>query len=184
MENVFEILVAKAKEKNKEATGEIIERLKPLICSNVKRGANGLDKEDLYQELCLVVLECICTYDLGKGVPFLAYVKRAMQYRVWNLRKAQRWEISLDAEDEQGNSLRDNISDPDGNVDVAILSRCETVRLKQALEMISSKQRQVILAHYFKREKLIQIAERLKKHPKGVMSLKKRGLSSLRDKML
>jgi len=62
MENGFEKLVAQAKDKNKEAAMEIIIRLKPLICANVKRGGMGLDKEDLYQELCLVVLECINTY--------------------------------------------------------------------------------------------------------------------------
>jgi RNA polymerase sporulation-specific sigma factor len=184
MENVFEKLVAKAREKDKDAAGEIIERLKPLIRANVKRGWIGLDKEDLYQELCLVALECVNTFDPAKGVPFLAYVKRAMQYRVWNLRKAQKWEVSLDAEDEQGNCIGDMLSDPNGNVDAAVVMRCEAERLKKALETLSLKQRQVILAHYFRGEKLKQIAARLKKHQKGVMSLKKRGLSALRDKFL
>jgi RNA polymerase sporulation-specific sigma factor len=183
MENIFEMLVAGAKEKDQQAAEEIIKRLKPLICANVKRGGIGLDKEDLYQELCLVALECVSTFDPAKGVPYLAYVKRAMQYRVWNLKKAQKWEVSLDAEDENGNCLKDNISDPDGNADVALLMQCEKERLKQALEALSAKQRQVILAHYFKREKLTQIAKRLKKHPKGIMSLKKRGLLVLRDKL-
>ncbi len=182
MESGFEKLVGKAKEKNKEAAGEIIERLKPLICANVKRGDLCLEREDLYQELCLVTLECINTYDPGKGVPFLAYVKSAMQYKVWNLKKAQRWEISLDKEDEQGNALRDNLSDPGKNAEEMVLMRFETERLKKALETLSPKQRQVILSHYFKGEKLTHIAARQKKHPKGIMSLKKRGLSALRDK--
>jgi len=184
MENGFEKLVAQAKDKNKEAAMEIIIRLKPLICANVKRGGMGLDKEDLYQELCLVVLECINTYDPGKGAPFLAYVKRAVQYRVWNLNKARRWEISLDAQDEQGNALGDYLSDPGGDADAALLKRCEMESLKKALEELSAKQNQVILSHYFKREKLKQIAARQKKHPKGVMSLKKRALSVLREKLL
>lgn len=184
MENVFEKLVVKAKEKNKDAAGEIIERLKPLICANVKRGGIGLDKEDLYQELCLVALECVNTFDPAKGVPYIAYVKRAMQYRMWNLKKAQKWEISLDAEDENGNCLGDMLSDPDANTDAFVFKRCETERLRKALETLSQKQRQVIFAHYIKREKLTQIAERLNKHPKGIMSLKKRGLSVLREKFL
>jgi len=184
MENGFEKLVAQAKEKNKEAAMEVISRLKPLICANVKRGGFSLDKEDLYQELCLVVLECINTYDPGKAVPFLAYVKRAVQYRVWNLNKAQKCEISLDVEDEQGNALMDNLSDPNGHADATVFRRCDIERLKQALEELSVKQRQVISSHYFNREKLKQIAARQKKHPKGVMSLKKRALSALRDKLL
>ena len=184
MENGFEKLVAQAKEKDKEAAMEVISRLKPLICANVKREALSLEKEDLYQELCLVVLECINTYDPRKGVPFLAYVKRAVQYKVWNLKKAQRWEISLDAEDEHGSALRDNLKDPGEHTEAAVLMRLEIERLKQALEELSIKQKQVILSHYFNGEKLKQIAARGKKHPKGVMSLKKRALSALRDKLL
>jgi len=183
MENIFEKLVVKAKEKSKEAALEIIERLEPLICANVRRSGNCLERDDLYQEFCLVVLECINTYDMGRGVPFLAYVKKAMIYRAWSLKRTQRSEISLDAEDEEGNALRDSLRDPDGDAQDAFFMQYENRRLEEGLESLSSKQRQVIVSHFFKGEKLNQIAAKQGKHPKGIMSLKKRGLLALRDEL-
>ena len=56
--------VIKAKQGDANATEEILKKLKPLIYSAIRRYASGWDKDDLYQEACLTVIECIKDFDL------------------------------------------------------------------------------------------------------------------------
>jgi len=183
MEYGFDELVLQAKQKDSRAAEEIISRLQPLVFSVIRSGSKTIDKEDLYQEACLVILECINNYEPQRGVPFLAYVKKAIQYRIWNLNRSVRYEISLDAPGTDSVSLSELLRNSDLSTEEKTIVRSETEELNKALTTLSPKQRHVICLHYFGEKKLIQIAKERKVHPKGIMRLKKRALIKLKKEI-
>jgi len=183
MNDEFAKLVEMAKLQDSKAAEEILTRLRPLICSQTRHDITGMDKDDLYQEACLLILECVKNFDAAKGVPFLAYVKRSMQYKMWNLKKAARYEISLDEPTQDETTLLDTLMSKASSVDEQVFLICKTDGLKAALASISKKQLQVLVMHYYEGIKLSDIAKIRDVHPKAVMHLKKRAINALCKKM-
>lgn len=70
----------------------IVERFRGFI--NKKKNTwwvPGADPDDLEQEIKMIVLNCIRRWDPSRGVPFWAYLQRAVQNRLHNLSgRAQR----------------------------------------------------------------------------------------------
>jgi len=183
MKDEFAKLVEMAKLRDPKAAEDILTRLRPLIYSHMRHDIAGMDKDDLYQEACLLILECVKNFDAAKGVPFLAYVKRSMQYKMWNLKKTAVNEISLDEPTQDGTTLLDTLMSKDSSVDEQVFLICKTDELKRALVSISKKQLQVLVMHYFEGIKLSDIAKIRGVHPKAVLHLKKRALKALCKKM-
>jgi len=181
--NNFEEMVEKAKKRETKSTEMIIERLRPLILSNIRKSASFLEKEDVFQELCLVAIECIDSFDPKKGSYFLAYVKQAMQYKVWELNKSRVEMLSLDAEDEFGRTLLDNLPEADINLEDIVLSTFQNEALIEAVSKLTQKQQKVIKEYYFLGHRLKEITKKERKHPKASMQLKKRAILALRNKM-
>ena len=58
----FKELLIQAKEGNHEAEEQMLELYKPLILK--ESIIDGVFDDDLYQELCITLLHCICKFDL------------------------------------------------------------------------------------------------------------------------
>lgn len=185
MEYLFKDLVEKAKSNETAAIQEVINRLRPLVCSAIRRCGARHEWEDLYQEACLVVLECLRDFDPSRGVPFLVYVKKRVYFRLMNATRQRVSAISLDKEIEGHDgdtcTLSDLIIDPQGNVEEAVEKSGEIKRLYSAIGKLSPKQKGVILMHFFYGLKYKDIARLRNSHYKSVLRLKDRALKSLRE---
>ncbi len=185
MEYLLKGLVERAKGGDTAAAQQVIDRLYPLICSAMRRHGHGLDREDLYQEACLIVLQCIKDFDPSKGIPFLVYVKKRVYFGLMNVGRQRVLAISLDKEleghDGDTCTLADLLVSPQLGVDETVVQSDEVRRLYCAIGKLSSKQRQVVLLHFFYGLKYKDIARARNIHYKSVLRLKDRALKSLKE---
>ena len=185
MKYQYQSLVEEAKKGNKGAMNQLIENMKPLIYSAIGRYGRGYDREDLYQEACLILMESVYSFDPNRGVPFLAYIKSRVYYGIFNRTRNKVFHLSIDAPLEEGGeeTLGDILQDPSARVEEKIIAGEDRARLVEALNRLSPKQKQVIELHYFSDLKLKDIAERRNVHYKGILRLKKRALENLAEMM-
>jgi len=181
----FQQLVEEAKKGDKEAMIQIIENIKPLIYSAIGKYGRGYDREDLYQEACLILVESVCSFDPGRGVPFLSYIKSRIYYGIFNKTRNKAYHLSIDVPLNEGGdeTLGDILEDPHARFEEEIFAREDKERLIAALNRLSPKQRQVIELYYFSGMKLREIAKMRNVHYKGVLRLKERALKNLADMM-
>lgn len=184
---VLKELVEKAKQGDSAAAEEIIVRLRPLIYSVISQRGSGSDRDDLYQQACLIVLECIKDFNPSRGVPFLIYVKKKVYFGLLNVSRHKSDTISLDQEikgyDSEGCTLSHLLESKDPGVEEVVMQNYDARQLYHAIGRLSPKQRQVILLHFFKGLKFKDIARVRKSHYKSVLRLKDRALKFLREEM-
>ena len=82
---LYKELVDKARKGDKRAMEDLLDKLKPLIYSAIRRFSKGVDTEDLYQEACVILLESVRDFDEERKVPFLAFAKSRIHYGIHNL---------------------------------------------------------------------------------------------------
>lgn len=185
MEYLLKGLVERAKRGETVAAQQVIDRLHPLICSAIRRHGGEPDREDLYQETCLIILQCIRDFDPSKGVPFLVYVNKRVRFGLMNICRRRVSTISLDKELEGHDSdtctLADLLMSPQPGVDETVVQGDEVRHLYHAISKLSPKQRQVILLHFFYGLKYRDIARARNSHYKSVLRLKDRALKSLKE---
>lgn len=183
MNYLFKDLVDKAKAGCQDSQMEILNRLKPLIYSILKRYAWSLDREEMLQEANLAVLEGIQEFDEARGIPFLAYIKNRLRFAVYNKARRHRIFYSLNTSAAEGDSrdfldlLEDEHADPLGNV----LNKENTGKIQSALEQLAPRQKQVICLHYIHRISLKDIARQLNVSYKTVLRAKDKALSTLEE---
>jgi len=185
LEYLFKELVERAKEGEATAAQQLIDKLYPLIHCAMRRCGTWLDREDLYQEACLIILQCIKDFVPSKGVPFLVYVKKRVYFGLTNIARQGIQTVSLDKEFEGHDgdicTLADLLMSPQPGVEEKVVQDDEVRRLYRAIRKLSPKQRQVILLHFFHGLRYKDIARARNSHYKSVLRLKDRALKSLKE---
>ena len=134
----------------------------------------------MYQDACVILLEAVRDFDEERKVPFLAFAKSRIYYGIYNLTRKTTYEVSIDEPLwEEGQALLDQLEDT-GQVVEERVARLEVIKnLKQAMEGLTQKQREVIYDHYFCGKKLKDIAIDRGVHYKTVLGLKNRAIKEL-----
>lgn len=178
---MFQELVKNAKQGDKNAKREIIERLQPLIISSIKRYYyNKNEFEDLIQEGNVKILESIKSYDEETGVFFLGYVKTMLRYMYLDKHK-QKKHTSLNEKVGEGNDeIIDLLVSDDEDILEDIALREEIEVLRQKLEHITERQRDVVVLFYIEKLPIGQIAEKLGVSYRTVVNTKGMALKNLR----
>ncbi|HHY83802.1 MAG TPA: sigma-70 family RNA polymerase sigma factor [Clostridiales bacterium] len=160
-------LVNQAKNGSHHALEKLIARLQPLIYSTIRRHAAGPDWEDLLQEAALVILEGIRDYNETTGIPFLAYIKIKLNFHIYNLCRRQRKKefynnsfYNISPESNEVDPM-DLIVDETNDTLGYVLKREQAAAVKEALESLDLKHRQVIILYHFKKLSLREIAKKL-----------------------
>lgn len=179
----YQTLVEKAKKGDKESMAQLIQNMHPLIYSAIRRYGKDSDKEDLYQEACIILIESVYSYEPERGVAFLTYIKKRIYYGIFNRTRNNTCYVSINQplEDGETNTLEDIIEDPNAQVEQKIIDNEEKDRLMSAISHLSPKQRQVIELHYMSGMTLKDIAKARGVHYKGVLRLKDRALKKLAE---
>jgi len=77
-------LIAKAKQKNLKAMGEIFNKFKPLLKSRAKRYSRmGLEYEDVFQQGALLFILAVYEYKEKPPTTFAGYMKKRMDWGLW-----------------------------------------------------------------------------------------------------
>lgn len=178
---MFDKLIISAKSGDKRAKEEIINRLQPLIISSIKRYYNySYEYEDLVQDGNLMILQCIEDYDESKGAQFLGYVKLRLKY-MYLLKHRTKRHLSLNepAEDGEIEIIDILVSENKGVLDL-VLEKEMSIRLRKAIEGLTSRQREIIICYYIGGRTLEEVSEMLGISYRTVVNTKARAMEKLK----
>ena len=167
---------------------KLIEMVEPLIKSSMKKYYYGYtNREDLIQEGRFKILDCLETFDKGKGVYFLGYVKAQLRYLYLNLSKLKEFEISLNSKIDLGEGsveMIDTLIDENVDIDGDYVKKCEHENLRNAMDILTEKEAQVLKMYYFENMGMKDIAKDLGLAYRTVVNTKTNGLEKLRSIIL
>lgn len=183
MEYQLKPLVRRAKTGDNSAAEEILKKVKPLILSCISSCCSSFGIDDLYQEAAIEVLYSIKNFDESRGIPFLAFLKKRIYYKLKNLTRYHHQALSLDepiTDDGSELTLADMIADTEHSIEEMLERKQQFQRLYAAMECITSKQRYVLQLHYGQGIPMAEIARRSGLHYQAVVQLKDRALKKLK----
>lgn len=178
-------LAIKAKAGDKKATEEIITRLQPLIISSIRKYYNNRNEyDDLIQDGNLKILECIRDYDPTKGVHFLGYVQTILRYLYLDKHKIK-IHTSLNQTIGQGDTeIIDLLVSEDKETLELIIEEESNTELKQALDKLTERQRQILLLYYDERMGMHEIATKLGISYRTVVNTKGTALINMKKNII
>lgn len=178
-------LLEKAKNGDTSSAEEILNRLQGLIFNSIQRYYNDRNEyEDLIQEGNLVVLEAIKEFDESRGVYFLGYVKTMLKYTYLNKHNIKRHlSLNVVVGDNAETELMDMLASDERSSLDKLLKIEEVSELKDALEKLTDRQKEVIIAFYIERLSINDISKRLGITYRTIVNTKTRALERLQEWM-
>jgi RNA polymerase sigma-70 factor, ECF subfamily len=166
-------LVGRAQNGDREAFGEVYERLSPKVYSYLYYHLNGRTHaaEDLTEEVFVKVLEKLDRYQ-DRGLPFSAWVFRIAHNHLIDYVRAQ---------PKQGiTSIDDCIDLPEPQSERTLDLALTHTELVGAMERLTEDQRRVVVLRFLQGMSIAETARSLGKTEDAVKKLQGRGLSMLK----
>lgn len=158
---------------------EIVEALRPLIISSIRKYYYKPHLfDELFQEGCVEIIEGLFDYDTSKNIPFLAYIKTRLYYFYLG-KNHNREHLSLDKPNEQGDTMIDFLID-EIDIEEDFLTKEKYRDLQIAVSLLPERQRQIIIDFYFKEIPLKDIAEQIGIQYRSCVNSKTQGIANLR----
>ena len=80
----LKVLIAKAKQKNLKAMGDLFNKFKPLLKSRAKRYSRmGLEYDDVFQQGALLFILAVYDYKEKGNIPFSGYMKKRIDWGLY-----------------------------------------------------------------------------------------------------
>jgi RNA polymerase sigma factor (sigma-70 family) len=159
---------------------KVIEMLNPLIIASIKRYCPIMREfDDLYSDGVEIVLRLIETYD-GKR-SFLKYAKSYLKYHYLKT-FTYLLEVEEDIHEDEENKIFETIASCD-NIEEDFLDKEEEGVLKEAIDRLTDRQRQVIVLYYYERLGLSEIATYLGISKWTVVNLKRNAVENLKKQL-
>lgn len=168
-----------------EAVEDLLNQLKPLILSSIRRYYNrGELYDDLIQEGYEVILLAIDSYDPERGVYFLGYIKMQLKYHYLNKHKERKTFSVNKVIDNNGTEWIDLI--PDGKKEILeiIVNRERSLALLNSLSCLTERQREIVLDFYVDDLSIGEIGEKLGLAYRTIVNTKTKALKKLKNEMV
>ncbi len=179
--NKIDLLVLKSKDGDFKAKEELLNSLKPLILSSIKKYYFGnMDFEDLVQEGYLRILNELERFDTSRGVPFLGYIKIQIRFLYLELRRIRSEALTLNLETSEGEEILDLQEDETQDIEREVIENESRILLKSALDNVTAKQKMILQKIYLDEISMKKLSREMGVHYQTVINLKKRGVLSLR----
>jgi RNA polymerase sporulation-specific sigma factor len=174
--------VMEAKNGSTEASLHILQSLKPLLLSNIKRYGLSQNLDDMLSEGNIEILKAVCDYDPSLNTPFLGLVKSRLRFLYLNMAKKKPREIGLDAplSDSDGLTVMDILKDDGPLVEEQVLSDLDNQRLIWALSSLTPRQRQIVELYFIQGLSMVDISKALSLHYQTVVKIKDTALTNLK----
>lgn len=176
----MEELIKRAKEKDEEAIVQLLEKLKPIRKALIKNFPK-LESEDLEQELIILVLEGVESYN-PEASEFPYYLKQLSRYKALDMVKELEEAISLETviscdgeEITIGETLEAGV-----NVEREYEEKILKFEVRKALERLEKSEREILILYYFKDLNLKEIGEICGKSTATICKKKKEAERKLR----
>lgn len=177
----IERFVFLSKKGDEKAKKELLERLRPLIISSIRRYYNNyLYYDDLVQEGYEEILQCIENYDPSKGAKFLGYVKISLKFHYLN---KHRKKVHLSLNEPIGDGEEEIIDLLKGDEIEAldfIINKEEKEFLLKGLNSLTKRQREVVIYYYIDGKSMKEIGEILGISYRTVVNTKTVALNKLK----
>lgn len=149
---------------------------------------SGEDVEDLAGIARIGMIKAIKSFDPSKGVKFSTYATRCMTNEIlMYFRKEKKHKSNISIEqplyyDGEGNEMKlEVLVDSGDDILGEIVEREEIIRLRQAVEQLSGRDRVIIEEKYFKGKTQKQVSELLGLSQSHISRIEKKLLKKLRD---
>lgn len=81
----LKVLIARAKQKDVKAMGELFNQFKPLLKSRSKKYSKyGQKYEDVFQQGALIFILAVYDYKEEKNIPFTGYIKKRINWGLYH----------------------------------------------------------------------------------------------------
>lgn len=185
VEDEFGDLVIRAKEGDSDAAADVLDRLKPLLISSIRRYFNDYRQyDDLLQDGNLMVIECLNDFDPSKGVHFLGYIKSKLRFMYLNKHKI-RVHSSLNKTIGEGSvEILDLLVSEESHILQVLVDDEDLNLLNAAMDVLTKRQREVIELHYIEAINMVDIAVLLGVSYRTVINTKVVSLDKLKREIL
>lgn len=144
-------LVIEAKQGNKGALQEIIERFMPFVIKNA-RGIfiSGMDMDDLIEEGHVSIMKAVNSFDASKNSSFIPYVMYAVKYNYfYKIRQCARYNSNISMQTPIGEGIElGEIFEDDSDIEGDYIHAEDHERLKLALDKLSPEEKADILSYF------------------------------------
>lgn len=184
---MLDVLLHRARGRDREALAEIAERFQPLVLATAQRlSREGSSWMDLVQEGYLALVEAVFDFNPRGGAPFPWYARRRVYYAIYNYRRKElginrHEDLILDRPREDGGEgiLLDFLPAVGEGPEEEVLCRRSYQHLRLALARLPEKQRRVLKGLYFEGRGVTELAREMGITPPSVKGLEARGLKNL-----
>ena len=181
---ILELITDYKENFNEEALVTLWECFQPLVINTMRKFFVSItDQDDIRQEAFLQLLESANRYDLGQNVPFESFYKMNLTYWFLNQIRKKKELLVVDNEWQGGFSMTDVIESSIGNAEEAAEYNEITAALNDAFNLLTDKQRQVVVLFYLKGKRLGDIAELMGCSYKVAFKHKDAGIKKIRKQM-
>lgn len=184
-EDEFGKLVIRAKEGDSHAVADILDRLRPLLISSIRRYFNDYRQyDDLIQDGNLMVIESINDFDPSKGVHFLGYIKSKLRFMYLNKHKIRNHSSLNKTIGEGSVEIVDLLVSEDEDIVQVLVGYEDLNLLARAMDILTKRQRQVIELYYIEGVRMVDIAELLNLSYRTIINTKVVSLEKLKKEIL
>ncbi|MDY0235684.1 MAG: sigma-70 family RNA polymerase sigma factor [Gudongella sp.] len=168
---------------DKESEVLILEKLKPLIISSIRKYNNNWSEfDDLIQEGREMILICIKDYNPNINVPFLGYVKSRLMYLYLNKLKTQK-NLSLNEVFGQDGEEYLELLESKENILESVLKRDLYTKLNECIDTLPRREKEVLRDFFFHDLTITQISKKYNVTYRTVLNQKTNALKKLRERM-
>ncbi|PAB59377.1 sigma-70 family RNA polymerase sigma factor [Anaeromicrobium sediminis] len=181
MEYKMKDLLESAKVGNQDSKLKIVENLRPLIISSIKKyNYNNELFEDLYEDGKVEILKSINEFKENKNTPFLGYVKMKLKYMYLNKSNKKTLD-TVPIEKRHGKESLLEILDSGENSEDILIKKENTDEILKAIEKLDMNSRKIIYLYYVKNMKLKDICVTLDLTYYSGAKMKERAIKKIRD---
>ncbi|ORX23742.1 flagellar biosynthesis protein FliA [Thermoanaerobacterium sp. PSU-2] len=173
-------LCFKAKSGDKDSVYEILKKFHPLLIKLAKKFPYD-SFDDMLQDGREVLIAAIYQFDEKKGKEFIAYGSMQLKFYFLNAYRKKKSFLSLNAKaDDDEDEIIDLMVADELTPEEKFFNDIMRNDLKEALNRLTAKQKNIIMLYFFERKTLVEISKELGVGYQSVVKLKDRALDRLR----
>lgn len=165
---------------NQKQIEELIKAFAPLRKS-LCRKFSYLDPEDLDQDLIILTIEGLKTYDQeASQLPY--YIKKICSWYCLDKVKRKENQLSLDYQDQEGLDLKEKLASKE-NLEEDLENKEEKDYIREKIKQLDEKERTLIEGHYYQNKSLKEIGRQMDLSAASISRIHKKALKKLKKNL-